>query len=82
LSFREESKIFGDIRIYQRKHKVIALLFFGATMYIYEYKEHGIKPNRADLPQFATDTVMVKKQMTFKQISDLLDVPVAQLQNH
>ena len=49
--------------------------------YIYEYhKEHGIVPNRASVKHFETDTIMIKKQMTFKQISDLLDVPVAQLQ--
>ncbi len=54
---------------------------FLATMYIYEYhKEHGIKPERALIQHFATDTIMIKKQMSFKQISDLLDVPVAQLQ--
>lgn len=54
---------------------------FLATMYLYEYhKEHGIKPNKAIVQHFATDTVMIKKQMSFKQISDLLDVPVSQLQ--
>lgn len=54
---------------------------FLATMYIYEYhKEHGIKPDRAIVKHFATDTVMIKKQMSFNQISDLLDVSVAQLQ--
>jgi membrane-bound lytic murein transglycosylase D len=54
---------------------------FLATMYIYEYhKEHGIIADRALVKQFATDTIMIKKQMSFKQISDLLDVPVAQLQ--
>jgi membrane-bound lytic murein transglycosylase D len=54
---------------------------FLATMYIYEYhNEHGIKPDRAIVKHFATDTVMIKKQMSFKQISDLLDVSVAQLQ--
>lgn len=54
---------------------------FLATMYIYEYhKEHGIVPNRATVKHFATDTIMIKKQMTFKQISDLLDVPIVQLQ--
>lgn len=54
---------------------------FLATMYIYEYhKEHGIVPNRAKVKHFATDTVMIKRQMTFRQISELLDVPVAQLQ--
>lgn len=54
---------------------------FLATMYIYEYhKEHGIKPDRAFIQHFATDTILIKKQMSFKQISDLLDVPVTQLQ--
>jgi membrane-bound lytic murein transglycosylase D len=54
---------------------------FLATMYIYEYhKEHGIKPERAPIKQFATDTVMIKRQMSFKQISELIDIPVAQLQ--
>jgi membrane-bound lytic murein transglycosylase D len=54
---------------------------FLATMYIYEYHTaHGIKPERAKVKQFATDTIMVKKQLSFKQISDLLDIPVAQLQ--
>ena len=54
---------------------------FLATMYIYEYhKEHGIVANRAAIKHFATDTIMIKKQMSFKQISDLLDIPVAQLQ--
>lgn len=54
---------------------------FLATMYLYEYhKEHGIVPDEAVMQHFATDTVMVKKQLSFKQISDLLEVPVSQLQ--
>jgi membrane-bound lytic murein transglycosylase D len=54
---------------------------FLATMYIFEYhKEHGIVPNKAIANHFATDTVMVKTHITFKQISDLLDVPVAEIQ--
>lgn len=54
---------------------------FLATMYIFEYhKEHGIVPNKAIANLFATDTVMIKKHMTFKQVSDLLDVPLAEIQ--
>lgn len=54
---------------------------FLATMYLYEYhKEHGIVPQRAAIKHFATDTIMIKQQMSFKQIGDLLDVPIAQLQ--
>jgi membrane-bound lytic murein transglycosylase D len=54
---------------------------FLATMYIYEYRTaHGIVPKKALVKHFATDTVMVKKEMTFAQISNLLDIPVEQLQ--
>lgn len=54
---------------------------FLATMYIYEYhKEHGINPKKAKLAYFATDTIQVKKQITFDQISQLLDIPVEQIQ--
>ena len=54
---------------------------FLATMYIYEYhKEHGIVPNRAIIKHFETDTIKIKQQITFKQISDLLCIPVSQLQ--
>lgn len=54
---------------------------FLATMYIFEYhKEHGIVPNKAVANHFATDTIMIKNHITFKQISDLLDVPVAEIQ--
>lgn len=54
---------------------------FLATMYIYEYaKEHGIKGKKAPVTYFETDTIMVKRQMSFKQVAQLLDVPVSQLQ--
>ncbi len=54
---------------------------FLATMYIFEYhKEHGIKPEKALLQNFSTDTVHLKRQMSFKQLSAILDMPVAQLQ--
>ena len=54
---------------------------FLATMYIFEYhKEHGIVPNKAIANLFATDTIGVRSHMTFKQVSDLLDVPVSEIQ--
>jgi membrane-bound lytic murein transglycosylase D len=54
---------------------------FLATMYVYEYaKEHGITANKAPMTYFETDTVMVKRQMSFQQVADLLDVPMEQLQ--
>ena len=72
---------YWNIRPYLHKETQGYLPAFLATMYIFEYhKEHGIKPDRAVANHFATDTIMIKNAMTFKQISDLLDVPVAELQ--
>jgi membrane-bound lytic murein transglycosylase D len=72
---------YWNIRKYLPKETQGYLPAFLATMYIFEYhKEHGIKPDKAIANHFATDTVMIKNAMTFKQISDLLDVPVAELQ--
>lgn len=54
---------------------------FLATMYIYEYqKEHKLKPKKAPLTYFETDTIAVKKRMSFQQVSDLLDIPMEQIQ--
>ena len=54
---------------------------FLATMYLYEYhKEHGIVPQRAPVKHFATDTIRIKQQITFKQLGDLLEMPMAQIQ--
>lgn len=72
---------YWNIRKHLPKETQGYLPAFLATMYIFEYhKEHGIKPDKAIANHFATDTVMIKNAMTFKQISDLLDVPVAELQ--
>lgn len=71
---------YWNIRKYMHPETQGYLPAFYATMYIYEYKnEHGIVPKRAPLTYFETDTVMVKKQMSFKQISDLLNMPEEQL---
>jgi membrane-bound lytic murein transglycosylase D len=72
---------FWNIRKYLPQETQGYVPAFLATMYIYEYhKEHGITPNRAVVKHFETDTIMIKRQMSFKQISQLLDIPVAQLQ--
>ncbi len=72
---------FWNIKKHLPKETQGYLPAFLATMYIYEFhKEHGIVPQRAPIKSFETDTVMVKSQLTFKQLSSLLDMPVAQLQ--
>ncbi|WP_412476856.1 LysM peptidoglycan-binding domain-containing protein [Flavobacterium sp. TBRC 19031] len=72
---------YWNIRPYLHKETQGYVPAFLATMYIFEYhKEHGIKPDRSIANHFATDTVMIKKPLTFKQLSELLDVSVAELQ--
>lgn len=48
---------------------------FLATFYIFEYaEEHGLQRGRTQIKLFETDTIRVKKSLTFKQLSDILDV--------
>ncbi|NNJ89030.1 MAG: LysM peptidoglycan-binding domain-containing protein [Eudoraea sp.] len=53
---------------------------FLATMYLFEYaEEHGLKSTIVPRPYFETDTVHVKRLITFDQISKLVDVSVEEL---
>jgi membrane-bound lytic murein transglycosylase D len=72
---------YWDIRSYLPKETQGYVPAFLATMYLYEYhKEHGIVADRAVVQHFETDTIRIKEKMSFRQISNLLDVPEAQLQ--
>lgn len=72
---------YWEIRKYLPKETANYLPAFLATMYIYEFKkEHGLVAKKAEMSYFETDTVMVKHAMTFKQISDLLDISEEQLE--
>ncbi|MCL9804148.1 LysM peptidoglycan-binding domain-containing protein [Flavobacterium amniphilum] len=54
---------------------------FLATMYIFEYhKEHGIVPQKPVANHFETDTIAVKRKISFKQLSDLLDIPTSDIE--
>jgi membrane-bound lytic murein transglycosylase D len=74
------SKIIGTSKKSSERNARICPRFSGNDVHLRVPQEHGIVPNRAVVKHFATDTIAIKQQMTFKQISDLLDVPVAQLQ--
>jgi membrane-bound lytic murein transglycosylase D len=54
---------------------------FYATLYIFEYaKEHNIVAKESALALFQTDTVQVKRQLTFEQINETLNVDIELLQ--
>ena len=75
------SQNYWNIRQYLPRETANYVPAFLATMYVYEYKDvHRIKPKNAVMSYFETDTVMIKKEMSFKNISDLLDVSEEQIE--
>jgi membrane-bound lytic murein transglycosylase D len=54
---------------------------FLATMYIFEYaKEHGFNPKKPEFTYMQTDTIRVKEMISLDQVSELLEVPMEELQ--
>ena len=54
---------------------------FYATLYIFEYaNEHGIYSNKPTINLFETDTIHIKKQVTFDQLKNFLDVDIEMIQ--
>ncbi|WP_340076249.1 lytic transglycosylase domain-containing protein [Leptobacterium sp. I13] len=54
---------------------------FLATMYIFEYaEEHGFKRNQRPIAYFETDTIHVKKLITFDHITSIMGVPKEEIQ--
>lgn len=48
---------------------------FYATMYMFEYaKEHGMNGKQAPMVLHETDTISIKKAISFEQVSKLLDI--------
>ena len=53
---------------------------FFATMYVFEYhKEYNIVPKRATVKRIETDTIHLKRKISFEQISDLVDISVDEI---
>ncbi|MEX2350253.1 MAG: LysM peptidoglycan-binding domain-containing protein [Flavobacteriaceae bacterium] len=54
---------------------------FLATMYIFEFAdEHGFQLPKSGLPYYETDTIHIKQSLSFEHISDLLEIPMEELQ--
>lgn len=54
---------------------------FLATMYIFEYAEaHGFNKLKPEYRYMETDTIRVKKMITLDQVSELLELPIEELQ--
>ena len=54
---------------------------FLATMYIFEYaEEHGFKSSGPKFHQIVTDTIQVKRLITFEQVAKVVNLPVEEVQ--
>jgi membrane-bound lytic murein transglycosylase D len=72
---------YWNIRSYLPRETAGYLPAFLATMYIFEFaEEHGFKKQRPDFHYVETDTIHVKKMITLDQVSELLEVPIEELQ--
>ncbi|WP_323787453.1 LysM peptidoglycan-binding domain-containing protein [Psychroserpens sp.] len=72
---------YWNIRPYLPRETAGYLPAFLATMYIFEFaEEHGFKKQRPNFHYVETDTIHVKKMITLDQVSELLKVPIEELQ--
>ena len=54
---------------------------FYATLYIFKYaKEHGLAPDNPPIYHFTTDTIQVKKTVSFDQITEVTGIETEMLQ--
>ncbi len=54
---------------------------FLATMYIFEYaEEHGFKKAASNYRYMETDTIHVKQTISLDQVSELMEIPIEELQ--
>lgn len=74
-------KNYWNIRRYLPRETAGYVPAFLATMYIFEYAdEHGLAKVNAERPYFETDTILIKKLITFDQISELTGVTKEELE--
>lgn len=63
------SKNYWNLRHHLPRETASYVPLFYATMYVFEYAdEHNIKAKETNIQHFETDTILVKKQITFDQI--------------
>ncbi len=75
------NKNYWNIRRYLPRETAGYLPAFYATLYIFEYaNEHQLYARNVLMNSFETDTVIVKRQVTFDQISKVLDTDIELLE--
>ena len=78
---RAGSRNFWDIWPYlPRETRTYVPAFVGALYTLEFYKEHGLKPESMVMPT-AVDTLVIKKQLHLKQVSEITGAPLEELKN-
>ena len=68
---------YWNIRQYLPRETAAYVPAFYATLYIFEFaNEHNLKAKENAISYYATDTVQVKRQLTFAQINETLNVDI------
>ncbi len=68
---------YWNIRPYLPRETAAYVPAFYATLYIFEFaNEHNLKAKENAMSYYATDTVQVKRQLTFAQINETLNVDI------
>lgn len=66
---------YWKVRKYLPKETVNFVPSFYATVYIFEFaKEHNIIANESTIKYYETDTIQIKKEISFKRISQFLEI--------
>jgi len=74
-------KNYWNIRPYLPRETAGYVPAFYATMYLFEYaKEHELHPETPPIYHFATDTIHIKRSLSFDQISEVTGVKIEMLQ--
>jgi membrane-bound lytic murein transglycosylase D len=62
--------------------KLVAMFpaFIAATYVMNYYAEHKLVPAMVDLP-IETDTILIKEPLHFKQVADVLGVPLQEIRD-
>jgi len=72
---------YWNIRPFLPRETAGYLPAFLATMYIFEYAdEHGFNKIKPNFRYMETDTIRIKHMITLDQVSELLDLPIEELQ--
>ena len=75
-----DTKISGTSKIITERNARLCACFLSNNVYFEYHKEHGIVPQKPVANHLEVDTIAVKRKISFKQLSDLLDIPTSDIE--